>query len=47
MYQLFIVDHLQKKGNQIFLPDVPELLFQLRNVLRAKLGDTLFVQPES
>jgi 16S rRNA U1498 N3-methylase RsmE len=47
MHQLFILDHFSKKGNQIFLFNVPELLFQLRKVLRATLGETLFVQPEN
>jgi hypothetical protein len=47
MHQLFIVDHLKTRGNQIFLSDVPELLFQLRKVLRVNLGDTFFVQPEN
>jgi 16S rRNA (uracil1498-N3)-methyltransferase len=44
MHQLFIVDTLEKKGNQIFLSDCPDLLDQLRKVLRAKIGDTFFVQ---
>ena len=44
--QLFIVSHLERKGNQLFLPNVPDLLAQLRKVLRAKVGDTIFIQPE-
>jgi len=46
MQQLFIVSELHRKGNQLFLPNVPELLAQLRKVLRAKIGDSFFVQAE-
>lgn len=46
MQQLFIISTLQKKGNQLFIPNVPELLAQLRKVLRAKIGDSIFVQSE-
>jgi len=42
--QLFIVSQLEKKGDQIFLSNVPELLAQLRKVLRTKIGDVIFVQ---
>ena len=42
--QLFLVDQLVVKGNQIFLSDVPDLLSQLRKVLRMKIGDEIFVQ---
>ena len=42
--QLFITSHLQKKGNQIILKDVPELLSQIRKVLRGKIWDTIAVQ---
>jgi RsmE family RNA methyltransferase len=31
---------------QLFIPNVPELLSQLRKVLRANIGDTIFVQPK-
>jgi 16S rRNA (uracil1498-N3)-methyltransferase len=44
MHQLFLLPTLQKKGNQLFLPQIPDLLAQLRKVFRAKIGDTIFVQ---
>ncbi|MDR0651156.1 MAG: 16S rRNA (uracil(1498)-N(3))-methyltransferase [Candidatus Peribacteria bacterium] len=44
MHQLFIIPTLQKKGNQLFLPHIPDLLVQLRKVLRAKIGEHIFVQ---
>jgi 16S rRNA (uracil1498-N3)-methyltransferase len=46
MQQLFIISTFQKKGNQLFLSSVPDLLAQLRKVFRAKLGDSIFVQSE-
>lgn len=42
--QLFITPQLEKQGNQIFLKNVPELLSQIRKVLRGKIGDTIAVQ---
>ncbi|MDD2537252.1 MAG: RsmE family RNA methyltransferase [Candidatus Absconditabacteria bacterium] len=42
--QLFILPHIPTKGNQIILKEVPELLSQLRKVLRTKIGDTIFLQ---
>jgi len=44
--QLFIVPQLEKKKNLIFLKNVPELLAQLRKVLRAKVWDTISVQTQ-
>ena len=44
--QLFIISQLEKKNQQIFLKNIPELLSQLRKVLRVKVGDTIFVQLE-
>ena len=35
--QLFIVPHLEKKADQISLKNVPELLSQIRKVLRGKI----------
>jgi hypothetical protein len=47
MHQLFIVPSIQQKGNQLFISDVPEVLFQLRKVLRAKVGDSVFFQSDT
>ncbi|MDR2416259.1 MAG: RsmE family RNA methyltransferase [Candidatus Peribacteria bacterium] len=44
MHQLFIIPTLQKKGNQLFLPNVTDLLAQLRKVFRANIGESIFVQ---
>jgi 16S rRNA (uracil1498-N3)-methyltransferase len=52
MPQLFIVSQLQKKSNprtgmqQLFLSNIPDLLAQMRKVLRGKIGDTIFVQSQ-
>ncbi|MDR2190123.1 MAG: 16S rRNA (uracil(1498)-N(3))-methyltransferase [Candidatus Peribacteria bacterium] len=44
MHQLFILPHLQRNNHQLLISNAPEFLAQLRKVLRATLGDTLFVQ---
>jgi 16S rRNA (uracil1498-N3)-methyltransferase len=46
MHQLFLLSSLSPKGNQLSLFNVPDLIQQLRKVLRAKIGDTLFLQGE-
>jgi hypothetical protein len=42
--QLFLVSQIEQRKDQIFLSNVSELLIQLRKVLRAKIGDHIFVQ---
>ncbi|GHV28838.1 hypothetical protein FACS1894176_11490 [Bacteroidia bacterium] len=46
MHQLFLLPSLSPKGNQLSLSNVPELIQQLRKVLRLKIGDTIFLQSE-
>ena len=40
--QLFVTDY-KKKGTKITI-DHPDILSQVRKVLRAKIGDTIWVQ---
>lgn len=42
--QLFINSNIEKKGDQIILKQVPDLLSQIRKVLRGKIGDSIAVQ---
>ncbi|MDR2540279.1 MAG: RsmE family RNA methyltransferase [Candidatus Peribacteria bacterium] len=46
MHQLFILPSLSPKGDQLSVSNVPELIGQLRKVLRLKIGDTIFLQSE-
>lgn len=40
--QLFVTDY-KKKGTKIII-DHPDILSQVRKVLRAKIGDTIWIQ---
>lgn len=42
--QLFIISDFFIEGGQLFIKNNPELLQQLRKVLRAKIGDQFFIQ---
>lgn len=47
LMQLFLVDQRTRKGDQIFLTDIPEILSQLRKVLRMKKGDVFWLQQKT
>ncbi|GHW03013.1 ribosomal RNA small subunit methyltransferase E [candidate division SR1 bacterium] len=42
--QLFIIPNFKREKNQIFVPDCQETVFQMRKVLRMRIGGTFYLQ---